>query len=162
MSADDIRAIETLKYRYLRAVDTKDWAGLEATLTADVRTDYGSQFGGQPLTFPDRASVLAYFRKAMGGTLVSEHHVGHPIIEIDAADPTVATGSWYLQDRVIVPDHDVMIIGAAFYEDTYRKTDDGWRISSTGYQRTFEATSKLSATGFHLTRGAALPEPGTV
>ncbi|ALG84873.1 nuclear transport factor 2 family protein [Gordonia phthalatica] len=154
--SDEIRAIETLKYRYLRAVDTKDWDGLAATLTEDVHTDYGSQLGGRPLTFDDRDGVLAYFRKAMGGSLVTEHHVTHPIIEVDAGDPTRATGSWYLQDRVIVPDYDMMIIGAAFYEDVYRKTADGWRIASTGYQRTFEATSKLSAIDFHLTRGPAI------
>ncbi|MBM7369394.1 nuclear transport factor 2 family protein [Gordonia hydrophobica] len=157
MTAEDIRAIETLKYRYLRAVDTKDWDGLAATLTADVHTDYGSQFGGRPLAFTSRDTVIDYLQQAMGGTLVSEHHVGHPIIDIDPDDPARATGSWYLHDTVIVPDHDVMITGAAFYTDTYRKTDDGWRISSTGYQRTYEATSRLSAVDFHLTRGAALP-----
>lgn len=157
--AAEIRAIETLKYRYLRAVDTKDWDALATTLTDDVRTDYGSRFGGRPLTFDDRDSVLTYFRTAMGGTLVSEHHVAHPIIGIDADDPTRATGSWYLQDRVIVPDHDTMIIGAAFYEDVYRKVGGGWRIASTGYRRTFEATSRLSAIDFHLTRGPAIVEP---
>jgi hypothetical protein len=33
----------------------------------------------------------------------------------------------------------MMIHGAAFYEDEYRKGDDGkWRISKTGYTRTYE------------------------
>lgn len=159
MAADDIRAIETLKYRYLRAVDTKDWDALAETLTEDVHTDYGSQFGGRPLVFDDRDDVLAYCRKAMGTSLVTEHRVSHPIIEIDDADPRRATGSWYLQDRVIVPDYDMMIIGAAFYEDVYRNTTDGWRIAATGYQRTFEATCKLSAVDFHLTRGPAIVAP---
>ena len=157
--AEEIRAIETVKYRYLRAVDTRDWDGLAATLTEDVRTDYGSQFGGRPLIFDDRDSVLAYFRAAMRGTLVTEHHVTHPIIEFDTDDPTRATGSWYLQDRVIVPDRDTMIIGAAFYDDVYRRTDDGWRIAATGYRRTFEATSRLSAVDFHVTRGSAIVDP---
>ena len=34
---------------------------------------------------------------------------------------------------------DMSIRGAAFYEDEYRKGDDGvWRISRTGYERTYE------------------------
>jgi len=33
----------------------------------------------------------------------------------------------------------MIIRGAAFYEDEYRKGDDGvWRIAKTGYQRTYE------------------------
>ncbi|WP_132994265.1 nuclear transport factor 2 family protein [Gordonia zhaorongruii] len=151
---DDLRDIEELKYRYLRAVDTKDWDGLERTLTEDVRTDYGTKVKGTPLVFTDRASVLAYFRKAMSGTMITEHRVDHPIIRIDG---DTATGTWYLQDRVIVPDYDVMIIGAAFYRDTYRRAGDGdWRISSTGYDRTYEMTGSLSAGQWQLTAGSAL------
>ncbi len=33
-----------------------------------------------------------------------------------------------------------MLIGAAFYHDRYRRTGDGWKISETGYDRTYDAT----------------------
>lgn len=150
---DPIREIEQLKYRYLRAVDTKDWAGLAATLTEDVHTDYGTQMGGQELKFTDRDAVIEYLSTAMGGSIVTEHRVGHPIIDVTGE---TATGSWYLQDRVLVPDFDAMIIGAAFYRDEYRLTPDGWRISSTGYDRTFEAIGSLSAGGWKVHPGPAL------
>ncbi|GAA4642291.1 nuclear transport factor 2 family protein [Gordonia humi] len=151
-----IRAIEELKYRYLRGVDTKDWDLVASTLTADVQTAYGTQMGGRDLTFTDRAGVIEYFRTAMGPTIVTEHRADHPIIEVDG---DTATGSWYLQDRVIVPEFDVMIIGAAFYRDEYRRTARGWRISSTGYDRTYEAVGSLSAGGWTMTPGPALRPP---
>jgi hypothetical protein len=33
---------------------------------------------------------------------------------------------------------DITVHGAAFYEDRYRKVDGRWRISHTGYKRTYE------------------------
>jgi hypothetical protein len=68
---------------------------------------------------------------------VTEHHGHHPEIDI-SAEGSAATGTWYLQDRVIVPSADVEIAGTAFYSDRYVKTDDGWRIAHTGYMRVFE------------------------
>ena len=44
--------------------------------------------------------------------------------------------------------------GAAFYEDRYVRTPDGWRVSHTGYGRTFEATYDLKdLPGFDLKTG---------
>ncbi|MGB3301481.1 MAG: nuclear transport factor 2 family protein [Gordonia sp. (in: high G+C Gram-positive bacteria)] len=149
----DLRAIETVKYRYLRAVDTKDWVALADTLTEDVVASYGSEVGGKALNYADRDSLIGFLSKAMAPTMSTEHRVNHPIIEIDG---DTATGSWYLQDRVLIPDYDVLIIGAAFYSDTYRRTDDGWRISATGYERTFEARGKLSAAGLVVEQGPAI------
>lgn len=150
---ETVREIEQLKYRYLRAVDTKDWDGLARTLTEDVHTAYGTRMGGQDLAFDDRDAVLTYLRQAMSGSMVTEHRVDHPVIDVNGE---TATGSWYLQDRVLVPEFDTMIIGAAFYADEYRLTEDGWRISRTGYERTYEAIGSLSAGGWKVHPGPAL------
>ena len=40
-AATDKEAIEQVKYRYLRALDTKDWDAFADTLTDDVTGDYG-------------------------------------------------------------------------------------------------------------------------
>ena len=66
-----------------------------------------------------------------------------------------ARGRWYLQDRVIVPEHKFMLFGAAFYIDRYRKTSDGWKICGTGYQRTYEVAQTLDA-NTKVTPGPAL------
>ena len=70
----------------------------------------------------------------MPAGVLTEHRVAHPEITLDDGDE--AEGRWYLQDRVIVPEHNFMLFGAAFYRDRYRKTSDGWKICATGYQRT--------------------------
>ncbi|OCH81741.1 nuclear transport factor 2 family protein [Gordonia sp. UCD-TK1] len=133
---EDLRAIESLKYRYLRSLDTKDWTAFESTLTEDVTGNYG-----ESLAFSNRNELVGYMRENVGPAVITEHRVAHPEIEIDG---DTARGRWYLQDRVIVAEFSFMLIGAAFYDDTYRRTADGWRISSTGYDRTYEATVGLA------------------
>ena len=39
---------------------------------------------------------------------------------------------------MIIEDLGISVRGAAFYSDEYVRTADGWRISHTGYKRTFE------------------------
>jgi hypothetical protein len=148
----DREAIAHIKYRYLRALDTKHWDEFADTLTEDVVGDYGSSVG-EELHFTNRADLVDYMRSALGPTVITEHRVTHPEITVSGDE---ASGTWYLQDRVIVADFDFMLIGAAFYHDRYRRTDDGWKISSTGYDRTYEATMSLSAIDFKVKPGRAL------
>lgn len=151
--------IERLKYTYLRALDTNDWDLFASTLVPDVRGDYGSSPEGTPLRFSDRDSLVDYLRGAMGSAgVVTEHAVTHPEIDV-ADDGRTATGTWYLHDRVIVPEFDFLLVGAAFYSDEYRLTDDGWRIAATGYERTYEATGSLSAAGLSVHTGPAMRRP---
>lgn len=45
---------------------------------------------------------------------------------------------------VIITEHRMLLTGAAFYDDTYRRCEDGaWRISRTGYTRSYEAVQSL-------------------
>ena len=149
----DIDYIARVKYRYLRALDTKHWDDFADTLTEDIVGDYGSSLG-QEHHFTDRSSLVEFMRTSMPANVFTEHRVTHPEITVDGDE---ATAIWYLQDRVIVPDFDFMLYGAAFYSDRYRRTPDGWRISQTGYQRTYEVTMSTSAlTNFKLEPGSAL------
>jgi hypothetical protein len=144
----DKQAIERVKYRYLRALDTKDWSGLADTLTDDVTGDYGDR-----LHFTNRTELVDYMRSSLGPGVITEHRVTHPEITVDGDD---ASAVWYLQDRVIVSEINFMLIGAAFYRDTYRRTPEGWKISATGYDRTYEATMSVEALNFKLKPGRAL------
>ncbi|MGH3561627.1 MAG: nuclear transport factor 2 family protein [Mycobacterium sp.] len=149
----DIEAIKQVKYRYLRALDTRHWDDFAATLTDDVKGDYGSSPGGEPLRFSNRTDLVNYMRSSLGPGVIIEHRVTHPEIAVTGDE---ASGTWYLQDRVIVAEADFMLIGAAFYRDRYRRTADGWRINATGYDRTYEATMSLEGTGFKVKPGRAL------
>ena len=151
-SAADKEAIERVKYRYLRALDTKDWEGFAATLTDDVTGDYGSR-----LHFTNRTELVDYLRSSIGPGVITEHHVTHPEITVDGDE---AFAMWYLQDRVIVAEFNFMLIGAAFYRDTYRRTSEGWKISATGYDRTYEATMSLEGLNFKVKPGPALHTSG--
>ena len=148
----DVAAIEQVKYRYLRGLDTKHWDDFANTLTEDVVGDYGSSLG-EELHFTNRAALVDYMRSALGPGVITEHRVTHPEITVTGDE---ASGYWYLQDRVIVAEFDFMLIGAAFYRDRYRRTADGWRISATGYDRTYEATMSLTDIDFKVKPGRAL------
>ena len=51
----EIEAIKRVKYRYLRALDTKHWEDFADTLTEDIVGDYGSSLGKE-LHFTNRRS----------------------------------------------------------------------------------------------------------
>ncbi|MCW2655160.1 MAG: hypothetical protein QOE41_1212 [Mycobacterium sp.] len=147
-SAADKEDIALVKYRYLRALDTKDWEEFAGTLAEDVTGDYGDR-----LHFTNRTELVDYMRSSLGPGVITEHRVTHPEITIDGDE---ARATWYLQDRVIVAEFSFMLIGAAFYHDTYRRSDNGWKISATGYDRTYEATMSLESLNFKIKPGRAL------
>jgi hypothetical protein len=148
----DIDEIKRVKYRYLRALDTKDWDEFADTLTEDVSGDYGESLG-EDHRFTNRDELVNFMRTSLGPEIITEHRVTHPEITIEGDE---ASATWYLQDRVIAPDFNFMLIGAAFYRDRYRRTSDGWKISATGYDRTYDASMSLEGLNFKLKPGRAL------
>ena len=128
-----VRAIEQLKYRYLRALDSKDWDLLRSTFTADATANYGDR-----LEFSNPDDLVAFMRENLGPDMVTLHQVHHP--EIDVAGDS-ATGRWSLQDRIVMTGYRLLLDGASLYEDRYSRGADGeWRISHTGYVRLYEHT----------------------
>jgi hypothetical protein len=92
-------------------------------------------------------------RENMGPGLISMHHAHHPEIEVDGE---TATGTWYLEDKVLVPEAEFVLEGAAFYEDRYVRTPEGWRIAHTGYRRTYEMSwSTADVSSLTVKRGTA-------
>ncbi|WP_424385139.1 nuclear transport factor 2 family protein [Mycobacterium sp.] len=148
----DVTAIEQVKYRYMWGLDTKHWDEFGDTLTDDVKGDYAASLGEEH-HFTNRADLVEFMRSSLGPGVITEHRVTHPEITVTGDE---ATGRWYLQDRVIVAEFNFMLIGAGFYRDRYRRTADGWRISATGYDRTYEATMSLANLDFKLSPGNAL------
>ncbi|GAB7066731.1 nuclear transport factor 2 family protein [Mycobacterium hodleri] len=148
----DIEDIQRVKYRYLRALDTKHWDEFADTLTEDVIGDYGESLG-ETHHFTDRATLVEFMRTSMPADVITDHRVTHPEIEVDGDE---ATAIWYLQDKVIVPKFDFMLIGAGFYRDRYRRTPDGWKISVTGYDRTYDASFSTKALDFNVKAGRAV------
>ena len=131
----EIEAIKRLKYKYLRCLDQKRWAELAKCFTKDATSAYS----GGKFSFEGRDAIMEFLESAMGAdSFLSSHTVHHPEIEITSE--TTATGVWALHDTVIETSANIMIRGAAFYEDEYVKVDGEWKIQSTGYERTYEET----------------------
>ena len=130
----DLEAIKRLKYKYMRCIDTKQWDELRECFTEDAEAAYS----GGKYSYAGREAIVEFLSGAMGADgFHSSHQVSQP--EIDLIDVNTATGTWSLQDWVIDTRFDITIRGAAFYEDEYVRGDDGvWRISKTGYRRTYE------------------------
>lgn len=148
----DIHEIELVKYRYLRTLDTKDWDQFAETLTEDVVGRYGESLGEEH-HFTDRATLVEFMRTSMPADVITEHRVTHPEIVVTGDE---ATATWYLQDKVIVSKFDFMLMGAGFYHDRYRRTPDGWKISETGYDRTYDASLSTKNLDFKVKAGRAV------
>lgn len=134
---DVVEEIRQLKYRYLRALDLKEWDEFADTLTDDVNADYGER-----LSFTGREAVVDFMRHSLGsGSIITVHQCHHPEISVTGDE---ATGRWYLEDKVIIIEQRMLLTGAAFYDDSYRRCADGaWRIARTGYVRSYEAVQTL-------------------
>lgn len=127
------RAIEELKYRYLRAVDTKDWELLARVLTEDVEASYA----GGAFAASGRDAVVAFLRTRMSpDSMHTSHRCTHP--ELAADGPDRAVGTWALNDVVIDDEQRFILTGTGFYADVYVRDADGWRIAETRYDRGYE------------------------
>jgi SnoaL-like domain len=137
---EDIEAIRQLKHRYFRLLDTKGFDELGTLLTPDATSSYQS---GE-LSQQGRAAIVAFLKESLSGPGIVTMHTGHHP-EIFLSTDSSASGTWYLEDIVIVPDADLEIHGTALYRDEYTKLGQEWKISHTGYDRIFERHRKLSS-----------------
>ncbi len=136
-----LEEIRRLKYRYLRCVDLKLWDEIADVFTADATVDYGTKALGEPIQLRGREEIVAFLRKSLGPGIITVHFASQPEIDVDGA---TAAGTWSFEDTVIATEYRVVIKGAAFYEDRYARGEDGrWRISHTGYVRTYEVMMSL-------------------
>ena len=125
---DDIKAIEQLKARYFRTMDTKDWAGMREVFADGVVMDTTAS-GGSVIVGAD--DFMAFLRETLAD-VVTVHH-GH-MPEIELTSPTTATGIWAMEDNLRWPDGSELR-GYGHYAETYEKADGAWRISSSTLTR---------------------------
>jgi uncharacterized protein (TIGR02246 family) len=129
----EIEAIKNVKYRYLRAVDTRDWDLLASTLTEDATCAYSAG----KISYEGRDAIVKFLTESMPAKdMLTSHKVHHP--EIELTGPDTADARWGLEDVVIILSAGINLRGAAFYEDKMVKVDGHWRIAHTGYRRLYE------------------------
>jgi len=139
-----LEELRRLKYRYFRTLDLKLWDDFATTLTDDVQSRYGTKVYGESLALDGREAVVDFMRSKLSDDILTVHIAQHPELEVDGDE---ATGSWAFEDTVIVPSFKVLIRGAGYYTDRYRRDSDGrWRIAATSYDRIYESMQSLDDT----------------
>lgn len=136
---ENLEAIRQLKYRYFRLLDTKRFDELGDLLTEDAT----SAFQSGELSHDGREAIVAFLKDSLSDPGVVTMHTGHHP-EITMTGEGEATGSWYLEDLVVVPASDFELHGTALYRDEYVKVGGTWKIRHTGYERIFERQRRPS------------------
>jgi hypothetical protein len=147
MDLEALEEIRRLKYRYFRTLDLKLWDEYADTFTADAVGHYGTKVYGDLAPLEGRDAIVDFMREKLSGEIITMHVAQHPEIDVAGDD---ATASWGFEDTVIVPAFKVLIRGAGYYHDRYRReTDGGWRIAETAYDRIYESMQSLDDTPSH-------------
>jgi len=142
----DIEGVKAAKYAYLRCLDTKNWDEIRTLFTEDATAAYS----GGAYSATGREEIVGFLERNMGSpSFHSSHRVSHPEVVLDGDR---ASATWALHDTVVDAEMGILIMGAAFYEDTYVRDGDRWLIATTGYRRSFEFLVPTSdMPGFALT-----------
>lgn len=131
-----IEEIRSVKARYCRCLDTKDWTGFAALFTADAELDVSDDTGNPPITGID--AIISQVRFAVDHAATS-HQVHTPEIELDGPDN--ARGTWAMQDRVVWQDGKsplptvASITGYGQYHERYRREGGEWKIAALRLSR---------------------------
>lgn len=147
---NDIEAIEELKARYCRLLDTKDWQAWREIFTDDFVSDT-SESGGKVIEGAD--PFVAFVRENLGQpSQTTSHQVHMPEIELTSA--TTAKAVWALEDWVDLTPA-VGMHGHGHYHETYVQVDGEWLISSSKLTRIRQEIITPAS-------GVAMPDPEAV
>jgi len=123
-----IEDIRSLKARYYRLMDTKQWDALAGLFTADleVLTPEGNVYarGG--------AAYAAALRNSLEQSVSCHQGLSG---EVAVQDADHASAIWAMQDVITWADRHPLtgwkaIVGRGHYHETYRREDGAWRIAT--------------------------------
>jgi uncharacterized protein (TIGR02246 family) len=143
----DIEEIKTLKARYCRFYQAKDWQAWGDLFVDDVYIENdGGVLEGRDRVVRYNSTVLSH------ATVVLE--VNTP--EITITGPDSATAIWPVHAYTIMGDADEFRShGYGAYEEEYRRTAHGWRIARSVETRTrVDTEGELPASILELLRNA--------
>jgi hypothetical protein len=117
----DIESIKSLKAKYFRSMDLKNWDELAECFTDDLVADFRE---GPGMLAQGRENYMSQISEILKDA--STIHHGH-MPEIQIVDEENALGVWAMEDIVKLPG--LFLQGWGHYHETYRKEFDVWKIS---------------------------------
>ena len=135
-----VEEIKTLKARYFRLLDTKQWAQWGELFTEDATllVEAGvNTWGGEPgamKAFNGREEITNGVR-ALHHSSLTVHH-GH-MPEIELTSPVSARGVWAMEDIVEyhTANYSTLIRGHGHYHEIYKFLDGQWHFASVQLTR---------------------------
>ena len=112
------------KAKYCRTLDTQDWNGLAALMTANV--EFGISDGhSEPQMTVGRDETLALLKSLVAGARTA-HQVHTPEIDLNDDEAQVI---WAVQDRAVFDDG-TSVTGYGHYTERWVRQADVWKLAS--------------------------------
>lgn len=127
--------ISDLLDTYARGIDSKDWDLVASVFTEDAQLDY-SAFGGPKGTAQE---VVAWISSSVSVFPMTQHHITNRTFSIDGDAATSSAELFAPMGMAAGEGKLSMMLTGGVYNDTYRRTADGWRISSRVCDRAWMA-----------------------
>ena len=116
---EDSEAIRRLRLQFHRYVNDRVIGKAVDLCTEDALVDFGPTLQAR-----GHAEIAALFEKLAGNTDMIKQFSANHIVDLDG---DVATGNAYVDARYAAGGQS--IIACASYDDTYRRTPEGWKFS---------------------------------
>jgi SnoaL-like domain len=120
---DRVEIQETLA-RYATAVDAGRWELLDQVFTAGAIIDFSAN-GGLRDSYP---AITDYLKAALGGFAAIQHYFMNFVFNVEGDR---ASGRFYCftQMVTIVDGSDQMLADGGYYDASFERTGDGWRVT---------------------------------
>lgn len=118
---EDIQEIKRLRMMYHRYINEEQFDRVASLYTPDAHLDFG------PIARADgTAQIDAMYRSLPANVEIVKQFIHNHLVEVHGDE---ATGLAYLDARYGKEGESLMV--AARFEEKYRRTADGWKISET-------------------------------
>lgn len=127
----DRALISDLLFAFARALDTKDWQAYASNFAADgtLELPWPAADGDGPAGHRGREGMADYVSKGLGQFIQTQHISSNHQIEIDGDTASSHSYCQAAHRRSHDDPSDLWILGG-WYSNTYRRTDEGWKITS--------------------------------
>lgn len=125
-SVSDRLDLSDLLDSYARGIDSKDWALVASVFTPDAKLDY-TAFGGPK---GSAGEVIAWISASVSAFPMTQHHITNRTFTIDGDQASSAAELFAPMGMAAGDGKMTMLFTGGVYNDTYRRTPDGWKIAS--------------------------------